>query len=103
MVPHILPPCAIQGRRVTTTVSCSSNSASCVRGSCCMDDTSTCGGIVVPCDAGKYWDTAKAGSTAGTTDALKKSNCCTAKAHCDSFTCAANSLAITDASTTDCD
>ena len=57
---HSATMCDAGTKPVTTTVSCSSNSASCVKGSCCMDDTSTCGGIVVPCDAGKYWDTAKA-------------------------------------------
>ena len=44
----------------------------------------------------------KDGATAGTTTTAQKSACCTAKAHCDSLTCAANTVAITNAATTDC-
>ena len=44
----------------------------------------------------------KDGATAGADTAAHKTNCCTAKAHCDSFTCAANYIAITNAATTDC-
>ena len=45
----------------------------------------------------------KDGTTAGTTTTAQKSACCTAKAHCDSYNCAANYNAITNAATTDCD
>merc|ERR1719271_315268 len=39
---------------------------------------------------------------AGTTTADQKTNCCTAKAHCSSYTCPANYNSITAATTTDC-
>merc|ERR1719316_145768 len=41
------------------------------------------------CDASEYWDTAKAADTAGATHALTKTNCCTAKALCSTYTCPA--------------
>jgi hypothetical protein len=49
---------------------------------CCEADTAKCGGITDPCDTGKYWDSAKYDVEFGTTDADKKTNCCTPKATC---------------------
>merc|ERR1719353_113131 len=70
---------------------------------CCELDTTKCGGITgLTCDTGKYWDSAKAGNTAGTTDTEKKTNCCTTKAMCSTYTCAAGYTSITAASTTTC-
>merc|ERR1719316_2450330 len=85
------------------TTDCGTNAASCTQNLCCTADTTKCAHTSVTCDTGFYKDSAKDGLTAGDTDALKKTNCCTAKAHCDSLTCAASTLAITDAATTDCD
>jgi len=112
---HTATMCDAGTKPVTTTVACSTNSASCAKGTCCMDDTTKCGGITVPCDAGKYWDTLKVGIVAGTTDTSKKSNCCTSFGTCTGYSscaagyklkanpgtlyCASSSCATSDAST----
>jgi hypothetical protein len=71
-------------------------------GTCCTQDTLKCGGNSITCDASKFLDTAKAGHTAGISDANKKTNCCTAKAKCSSASCAAGQKKIANADTTNC-
>jgi hypothetical protein len=70
---------------------------------CCMLDDTKCGGMISgSCDTDKFWDSAKAAVTAGTTAADQKTKCCTAKAMCSTITCPAGYKQKSDASTTYC-
>jgi len=74
-------------------------------GKCCDSDDTKCAGLpsLFQCDAGQFKDGAKNGEDAGTTDAQKKANCCTAKGSCSTYTCPAGHKKKDDASTTTCD
>merc|ERR1712113_711620 len=52
---------------------------------CCIADDTKCLGVTVSCDAGYFKDASKNGNAAGSTDADKKTNCCTDKATCNNY------------------
>merc|ERR1712070_1177644 len=84
------------------SIHCLGASATCTTATCCDLNPDLCGGAAaVACTtpATQYWDSAKAGTTRGTTPGTA---CCSTKANCGSHTCAAGYKAKASAASITC-
>merc|ERR1711990_947201 len=72
---------------------CTGGATTCSKTACCSTDPKSCKSAGVVCGAGKFADSSKSGKAAGTTQAEKVKNCCSAQATCADVKCAAGTVA----------